>query len=126
MQWRNINRGNYINGSKCTKCSELYFPVKLLCKKCGSIELKNHRFRGNGKIYSFSTIYFPPTGYEKQVPYVVAMIELEEGPKMTAQVIECDKVEVGRDVKSCIRKIYADGKAGIIHYGIKFRPADQT
>jgi len=124
MAWRRTRKGNYILGSRCKKCSDFSFPSRTECKKCGSSEAEEYKFKGSGKIYSHSTIYFPPANFEKQTPYTVAIIELDEGPKITAQVVDFDKIEIGMKVESCIRKIYVDGDSGIIHYGVKFRPSN--
>jgi hypothetical protein len=122
MDWRRTKKGYYIIGSRCKECSAIFYPVKIKCPKCGSKELEDYKFKGKGKIYSYSTIHYAPTGFEKQVPYEVAMIELDEGPKITAQLVDFDEIKIGMKVESCVRKIFVDGATGIIHYGIKFRP----
>ncbi|MBS3131011.1 Zn-ribbon domain-containing OB-fold protein [Candidatus Woesearchaeota archaeon] len=122
MGWRRIRKGNFLLGSKCRKCSKLHFPAARLCKKCGSRELEDYRFKGTGKIYAYSEVRTASSGFEKHVPYTVAIIELDDGPKMTAQIVESGKVHVGMKVESCLRKYYVDGDSGIIHYWIKFRP----
>ena len=121
MAWRKTRRGIYIIGSRCKKCSALFFPLRTRCTRCKSDELEDYKFSGIGKIYAYSTIYTSHVGFEKQVPYTIAIVKLEEGPKMTAQIIDFDNIDMGMKVESCIRKVYVDGKAGIIHYGIKFR-----
>ena len=123
MEWRKTARGNFIIGSRCKECSALFFPSRKRCTKCESSELEDYKFRGTGEIYSYSAINYPPLGFEKQVPYTVAIIKLEEGPKMTAQIVDFDDIEVGMKVESCVRVVYSDGDKGIIHYGIKFRRA---
>ena len=122
--WRKISKGNYIFGSKCSKCNNLFFPSKRFCTKCRSNNLEDYKFRGTGEVYSYSEIHYPPSGFEKYVPYIIAIIKLDEGPKITAQIVDVEKVEIGMRVESCIRKIYVDGDSGLIHYGIKFRPMD--
>jgi len=58
-------------------------------------------------------------------PYVLAIIEMEEGCRLTSQVIDVEpsKVKIGMRVESAFRKLGQDGESGIIHYGYKFRPA---
>ncbi|MCX6776561.1 MAG: OB-fold domain-containing protein [Candidatus Micrarchaeota archaeon] len=53
----------------------------------------------------------------------MAIIELEEGPRLTAQVEDCDArdVKIGTPVEMIFRKIQEDGKEGLIHYGFKFK-----
>ena len=63
-------------------------------------------------------------GYEKVVPYVVALIELDDGSRVISQLVdvEVDKITHGMAVEFTFRKVTEDGSAGIIQYGYKFRP----
>jgi uncharacterized OB-fold protein len=65
-----------------------------------------------------------PDDFKRQVPYVVAQVELDEGPRLTAQIVNVDPdaVFVGMKVRSCFRKITEYGQSGIIVYGYKFEP----
>ncbi len=123
MEWRKIRKG-YLVGSRCKECYALFFPSRRKCAKCESNELEDYKFKGLGEIYSYSAIYYAPTGFERQVPYTVAIVKLDEGPKLTAQVVDFDNIEIGMKVESCIRKVFVDGEKGIIHYGVKFKPFD--
>ena len=124
--WRSSRKGYCIVGSKCASCSEFFYPEKKKCPKCESNELEDCKFRGTGQIYSYSIIHNAPTGMENQVPYAVAIIKLDEGQKITAQLVDIDleKIGMGMKVESCIRKIHEDGENGLIHYGVKFRIVD--
>jgi len=51
------------------------------------------------------------------------LIKLEEGPMLTAQVVDSDNIHIGMEVESCLRKMYSNGKDGMFCYGTKFRPA---
>ena len=75
----------------------------------------------NGTIESFTVIYNAPQGFEGKIPYVLALINLENGEKVVSQVVDSEKVEIGMNVEPCLRKIYADGTDGIINYGTKFK-----
>jgi uncharacterized OB-fold protein len=63
-------------------------------------------------------------GYEEFAPYTVALVKLEEGPLITAQLTdtEPDQVGIGQPVEMVTRKIREDGPEGLIVYGYKFRP----
>ena len=56
--------------------------------------------------------------------FVIAIIELEEGPRITSQVVDCEPeiVKPGMKVKSVFRKLGEDSESGILHYGTKFIP----
>jgi uncharacterized OB-fold protein len=77
-------------------------------------------------VYSYSTVYQAPAGYEEFVPYTVALVELDEGPLVTAQLtdVDQDEVEIGMPVEMVTRKLREEGEDGLIVYGYKFRPAD--
>ncbi len=79
---------------------------------------------GHGEIYSFTTMYNVPRGYEEQSPYTVALIRLDDGPMVTAQLTDVDAgdVMIGLRVEMVTRKLREDGDEGQIIYGFKFRP----
>ena len=79
---------------------------------------------GRGEIYSFSTMYNVPHGYEEQKPYTIALIKLDEGPMVTAQLTDINSkdVKIGLRVEMVTRKLREDGNEGQIIYGYKFRP----
>ena len=119
--WRRVKTRNCLIGSKCDKCKAVFYPEKNICK-CGNDKLSDFKFNGKGQIISFSEIHTPPVNFGRQVPYTIAIIKLKEGPMLTAQVVDFDKIEIGMKVEACLRRIYCSGKSGIIHYGTKFRP----
>jgi hypothetical protein len=77
-----------------------------------------------GEVYSYSTVYNAPEGYQENIPYTVALVKLEEGPLVTAQLtdVEPQEVAVGMPVEMVTRKIRQEGDRGVIVYGYKFRP----
>lgn len=79
---------------------------------------------GRGEIYSFSTMYNAPQGFEDQKPYTIALIKLDEGPMVTAQLTDVDSadVHIGLRVEMVTRKLREEGDEGQIIYGYKFRP----
>lgn len=82
---------------------------------------------GTGTIYSFSIMYNVPQGFEEQKPYVIALIQLDEGPMITAQLTDVNhnEVAIGQRVEMVTRKLREEGSEGQIIYGYKFRPSLQ-
>ncbi len=79
-------------------------------------------FSGLGVVYSYTTQQSPPEGYEDQAPFVLALIKLDEGPLVTAQLTDLDgDVSIGDQVEMVTRKLTTDGPKGMIVYGYKFR-----
>jgi hypothetical protein len=79
---------------------------------------------GSGIIYSFTVVRQAPSGYDQQSSYIVAMVQLAEGPMVTAQLTDCDaeQVSVGMPVEMITRRLRDMGPDGMIVYGYKFRP----
>lgn len=125
--WRqNPSRYNLI-GIKCNSCGKNYFPPRAICPIChrksvGKIEPL--KFKGEGAIFSFSEVHEGIDERATLKPYFVAMVELDEGPKITGQVIDCDAcdLKIGARVRTVLRKLSEEGSAGVIHYGYKFVP----
>jgi len=86
-------------------------------------KMKNVKLNGRGKIVTYSIIHDAPEQFEGQSPYPIAIIELDEGPRITAQIVDCDieDVKIGMRVESTFRKIQEDGYIGAIYYGYKFK-----
>ena len=97
-----------------------------VCPNCGDEAKELYTFSGKGEVYSYTTIYEAPTGYDANAPYTVALVKLDEGPMVTAQLTDVDNsaVEIGMPVEMVTRKMRNDGdERGLIVYGYKFRPA---
>ena len=81
------------------------------------------RFSGLGEVYSYTIVTDAPSGFNEQTPYVLALIKLDEGPMLTAQLTDLDgEPALGMQVEMVTRKIRTEGAEGIISYGYKFRP----
>ena len=82
------------------------------------------KLSGSGEIITYTIIHVGPKAFEEQVPYPIAIIKLDEGPHITAQIVDCniDDVKIGMKVQSTFRKIQEDGYVGAIYYGYKFKP----
>jgi uncharacterized protein len=79
-------------------------------------------FSGKGEIYSFTTLLEVPESFEEQAPYVLALVKLDEGPLLTAQLTDLDgPAQIGDRVEMVTRKLATEGKRGMIVYGYKFR-----
>ncbi|MFO7322721.1 MAG: OB-fold domain-containing protein [Chloroflexota bacterium] len=80
-------------------------------------------FSGTGEIYSYTVVQDPPEGFEEQSPYVLALVRLDEGPIITAQITDVDgPVAIGDRVEMVTRRLTTEGPKGVIVYGYKFRP----
>ncbi len=88
-----------------------------------ALDAEQFQFAGSGEIYSFTILTAPPAGFEEQAPYALALIRLDEGPLVTAQLTDLeDPPQIGARVEMVTRRLYSEGESGSIVYGYKFRP----
>jgi len=123
--WRLRKQRYSLVGEVCPHCQVRIFPPRDVCPSCGKEARELYTFSGRGEVYSYTTIYEAPSGFEQQVPYTVALIRLEEGPMVTAQLTDVspEEVQTGMPVEMVTRKLRTDGdERGLILYGYKFRP----
>jgi uncharacterized OB-fold protein len=77
-----------------------------------------------GTLITYTIIRVPPHQFADQAPYAVGIAELDDGVKITAQVVDCafTDLRIGMRVKIEFRKISEEGEGGVIYYGYKFVP----
>jgi uncharacterized OB-fold protein len=122
--WRLKNQRYGLVGEECDNCGVKLFPPRDVCLECEAPAKELFTFTGVGEIYSYTTIYDAPAGFEQYAPYTVALVKLDEGPLLTAQLTDIDPedVQIGLPVEMVTRKLRTDGEEGMIVYGYKFRP----
>lgn len=79
-----------------------------------------------GTLLSFTQITIPPQIFSEQAPYIIGIIQLENGNKITAQItdINMKDLKIGMKIKSCFRTIYSANAKETINYGVKFTPIE--
>jgi uncharacterized OB-fold protein len=84
---------------RCKDCATYQFYPRALCTACASRSLEWIKASGRGKVRSFTVVRRAVSAeYSSDVPYVVALIELEEGPTMMSNVVGCDAEQVSMDM----------------------------
>jgi uncharacterized OB-fold protein len=86
----------------CKDCGEVIFFPKYLCPNCMSHNLEWLESKGRGKIGTFTVTYnFAPPAFMAEVPYCVAIIDMDEGYRMMSNMVECDfdELECGMPVE---------------------------
>lgn len=77
-----------------------------------------------GKIISWTKIFIAAPANKVQVPYAVALVELENGEKAYGQIVNYGEndLAIGKKVQSILRILHKEDDEGIIEYGLKFQP----
>ncbi len=81
--------------ARCQACGALYLPPRPLCPACYGTDLAWEALSGEGKLAAFTAIYIAPTamieaGYGRDNPYVTGIVQLAEGPSISAQILGVD------------------------------------
>ena len=92
---------------RCTQCAHYQFYPRIICHACMSDSVEWMQATGQGRVRSFTVIRRAVSeAYAAEVPYVIALIELAEGPTMMSNVVKCDpdSVAVGMPVRVVFEK----------------------
>jgi len=73
-------REDKLLGLKCRVCGAITVPPKMVCQGCAGLELDIVELKGTGKIRTFTTVFVAAEGREDEVPYIIVLVELDEGP----------------------------------------------
>jgi uncharacterized protein len=123
--WRLKQQRYGLVGEVCPHCAAKIFPPRDVCPNCGGEAKTAFAFSGKGEVFSYTTIYEAPAGFDENAPYTVALVKLEEGPLVTAQLTDLGSqpVEIGMPFEMVTRRLRQDGdERGMLIYGYKFRP----
>jgi len=123
--WREIPQRYRLEAAKCKGCGVVAFPPRQVCPDCKGRTFETVTLADAGKILTYTIIRVPPHPFADQAPYAVGIVELDDGVRLTGQIVDCsfEDLKVGQRVKIEFRKVYQEGEAGVIYYGYKFVPA---
>jgi uncharacterized protein len=85
----------------CRSCGQYHFYPRDFCPSCFSPDVGWIKTSGRGRVYSFTVCHRPARGFEKEVPYNLALIELNKGFRMMSCVVDCplDEIRTGMTVE---------------------------
>ena len=123
--WREIPQRYRYEAGKCTTCGHVHFPPRLVCRECRGRTFETVILAQTGTVETFTVIRVAPTGFGDEVPYAVGIVKLDDGVKLTAQIVDGDPetLAIGDKVRMEFRRVQKDGESGILCYGYKFVPA---
>lgn len=84
---------------KCRDCEKHIFYPRMACPYCFSLNLQWVNASGRGTVYSYTVVENnSPSAFAKDIPYVVAVVRLEEGVQMLSNVVGCEPAELRCDM----------------------------
>ena len=114
--WEAAAEGRFIL-PRCNECDEVIWYPRLFCPACGSNDVGWFEASGQGTVYSFTVVERGQGGWKDHSPYVLAYVELAEGPRMLTNVIDIDPDDVAVDMAVSVR--FDPGKDGgnLVRFG---------
>lgn len=104
--WEACKRGE-LRMQECGACGHVRFPPAILCPRCLSESFRWRRMSGRGTVYTFIVVHRPqhPAFFE-DVPYNVALVELDEGPRLHSRIVACanEDLRIGMPVEVVFEK----------------------
>ena len=109
---------------RCNACGEFHHYPRPFCPKCWSPDVEWYEASGRATLYTWSVVYvneLPP--FPERLPYVAALVDLEEGPRMMTNVVDCefDELEGGLALEVVFEQVSDDPRVTLP----RFRPAPE-
>jgi len=106
---------NKLLGLKCQQCGTVTVPPKMACRKCASPNMEIVELTAKGKIQTYTTCNVAPEGREDEIPYVILLVELDEGPWVMGNLTGIDPATatmelIGKRVKIGDNKVFPGDK----------------
>ena len=109
--WAATTEGRFVI-QQCGSCKAATFYPKLNCPSCGSTDLADLDASGRGTLFTYTIARRPTHGaFAEAGPYVIAIVELDEGPHVTTNLIECDPEDV--TIGMAVEVTFADEVDGV-------------
>lgn len=115
-------------GSRCAETGEVFVPPRALCPTTYSDAMEWVELGGEGTLAAFTVVNIGPSamieaGYDRAHPYCAGIVELAEGPRISAQIVGVDTTQPeGIAIGSRLRATFVE-RRGSVHRFLAFEPA---
>ena len=114
-------KDGHLMGTRCKQCGASSFPPRADCEACMSDDFEFSEVSGRGTVNTFTKIVAAPTGFEDVAPYIVGVVDLEEGGRALAwfgESIGEDEVEIGMEVQ-IVPQIFEETEDIKVYYSLE-------
>jgi uncharacterized OB-fold protein len=110
--WEAAQQGRLVF-KKCSGCGHVQFPPRHLCPKCWSDQADWVTSSGTGRVHSFSIVRRAPSpAHAGKVPYVLAVVDLDDAPRMVANIVGADALDVS--IGDAVKVVFEACEGGAI------------
>ncbi len=117
------NKEPYLTAQRCKECSTYFYSGRKNCLQCGAEPMEVAPLSGRGKLFTYTIVHKQLPGALMQVPYGIAVVEMEEGVHVQSVVdIDYENLKVGMDMEVYFDKM-AEDEEGNDLLAFKFKAA---
>ncbi len=120
-QYNNALKERKLLGLKCQACGAIITPPKMVCPQCAASDFEITQLKGNGKIKTFTSVYVASEGRESECPYVIVLVELDEGPWIMGNLAGVEPAKASMELVD--KKVKMEPK---VFPGDKYSAGDST
>jgi|SRR5699024_115737 len=95
--WDGCNDGKLLI-QYCNDCNRYIYYPRICCPHCMSSNFEWKESNGRGRVYSYTIVRYGAPGFQEDVPYIVALVELNEGVRMITNIIDCNLNDIKCDL----------------------------
>ena len=96
--WEALKR-HELQLQRCADCQHVYFYPRILCPSCWSANVKWERMSGKGHVYTYTVMHRAPhPAFAEDVPFIIGVVELDEGPRLPVNIVQCSPEEIAVDM----------------------------
>lgn len=92
----------------CVPCGAFFFYPRAACPTCLSGEIEWRRVSGRGRLHTFTLVHRGPKGFPLRTPFVLAMVELDEGPRVMTNLVGIDATPEAVRIGMPVEVTFAD------------------
>ena len=118
--WEGCKAGRLVL-PRCVDCGQAHYYPRAHCPHCWSQNLAWEQMSGKGKVYSFVITHRGAPGFQEETPYSIAVVELDEGPRMLTNIVGIAQTPEDIRVDMPVEVVFEDSSDEIALP--KFRPA---
>jgi uncharacterized OB-fold protein len=119
-EFANHLKDGRLMGSRCKACGATSFPPRADCEQCMSGDFEFSEISGRAVLHTYSKIVAAPTGFEDAVPYIVGVVDLEEGGRALAwfgDSIGEDDIAIGMELQ-VVPRIFEESEEIKVYYSL--------
>jgi uncharacterized OB-fold protein len=97
-KWFDFCRNHQLMIQRCAACGQYQFPPRSVCVECLEEAPEWVEAAGTGSVFTFTIQHREAEGFAGQAPYTLAMVQLDEGPRIMSRIVGVGDVAIGMDV----------------------------